>query len=171
MRRLLTRNYSGLLGSSVIAFVTRLLKTHVPQRFFLMNIVFPNSFICGVGWRIVQKISNKIDFCYFYRGVLFLNIHQQELDVAIAVVLMLQDPHGFRKIFIQGFFTDHQVQFFNGFAIFHTPQGTQEVWKIAEKHNPIVKFGCENPCIKVYFFYWTQVYLGSDLWIRVSLTH
>ena len=40
--------------------------------------------------------------------------------------------------------TDHQVQFFNGFAIFHTPQGTHEVWKIAKKDIPIVKFGCGN---------------------------
>ena len=91
----------------------------------------------------------KQDFSYFYRGVLFLNIHQQELDVAIAVVLMLQDPHGFRKIFIQGFFTDHQVQFFNGFTIFHRPQHTQGLWKIAKKDIPIVKFGCGNDCIKV----------------------
>ena len=45
--------------------------------------------------------------------------------------------------------TDHQVQFFNGFAIFHTPQGTHEVWKIAKKHNPLVKFGCGTYCIKV----------------------
>ena len=38
-------------------------------------------------------------------------------------------------------YTDHQVQFCNGFAIFHPPQGTHEGWKIAKKHNPIVKFG------------------------------
>ena len=28
--------------------------------------------------------------------------------------------------------TDHQVQLLNGFAIFHTPLGTHEVWKIAK---------------------------------------
>ena len=48
--------------------------------------------------------------------------------------------------------TDHQVQFLNGFAIFHNPQGTHEVWKIAKKPNPLVKFGCGSYCIKVYFF-------------------
>ena len=37
---------------------------------------------------------------YFYRSVLFLKIHQQELDVAIAVVLMLQDPLERTKKFI-----------------------------------------------------------------------
>ena len=37
--------------------------------------------------------------------------------------------------------TDHQVQFLIGFAIFHKPQHTQGLWKIAKKPNPIVKFG------------------------------
>ena len=50
----------------------RPLKTHVPERFFWTNIVFPNSLIWGVGWRIIQKISKKIDFCHFYMGVLSL---------------------------------------------------------------------------------------------------
>ena len=45
--------------------------------------------------------------------------------------------------------TDHQVQFFNGFAIFHKPQHTQGLWKIARNHNPVVKFGRGNDCIKV----------------------
>ena len=45
--------------------------------------------------------------------------------------------------------TDHQVQFFKGFAIFHKPQHTQGLWKIAKKDIPIVKFGCGNDCIKV----------------------
>ena len=48
--------------------------------------------------------------------------------------------------------TDHLVQFLNGFAIFHTCQGTHEVWKIAKKPNHIVKFGCGNGCVKLYFF-------------------
>ena len=48
--------------------------------------------------------------------------------------------------------TDHLVQFLNGFAIFHTCQGTHEVWKIAKKPNPIVKFGCGSGCVKLYFF-------------------
>jgi len=45
--------------------------------------------------------------------------------------------------------TGHQVQFLNGFAIFHTPQGTHEVWKIAKKPNPLVKFGCVIGCVKL----------------------
>ena len=45
--------------------------------------------------------------------------------------------------------TDQPVQFLNGFAIFHTPQGTHEVWKIAKKPNPIVKFGCGTDCVKL----------------------
>ena len=45
--------------------------------------------------------------------------------------------------------TDHQVQFLIGFTIFHNPQGTHEVWKIAKKPNPIVKFGCGNYCVKL----------------------
>merc|ERR1712208_5154 len=48
--------------------------------------------------------------------------------------------------------TDHQVQFLNGFAIFHKPQHTQDLWKIAKKPNPIVKFGCGNYCVKLDFF-------------------
>ena len=48
--------------------------------------------------------------------------------------------------------TDHQVQFLNGFAIFHNPQGTQELWKIAKNPNPIVKFGCGNGHVRGYFF-------------------
>ena len=45
--------------------------------------------------------------------------------------------------------TDHQVQFFKGFAIFHRPKHTQGLWKIAKKDIPIVKFGCGSDCIKV----------------------
>ena len=45
--------------------------------------------------------------------------------------------------------TDQQVQFFKGFAIFHKPQHTQGLWKIAKKPNPLVKFGCGNDCVKV----------------------
>ena len=37
-------------------------------------------------------------------------------------------------------YTDHWVQFLNGFAIFHNPQGTQGVWKIAKKPDHVVKF-------------------------------
>ena len=48
--------------------------------------------------------------------------------------------------------TDHQVQFFNGFAIFHKPQHTQGLWKIAKKHNPLVKFGCATLTVKLDFF-------------------
>ena len=48
--------------------------------------------------------------------------------------------------------TAHPVQFFEVFAIFHTWGYTQEVWKIAKKTNPIVKFGCGNDCINAYFF-------------------
>ena len=48
--------------------------------------------------------------------------------------------------------TDHQVQLLNGFAIFHKAQHTQGLWKIAKKPNHIVKFGCGNDCVKLYFF-------------------
>ena len=48
--------------------------------------------------------------------------------------------------------TDHQVQFLNGFAIFHTPQGTQGVWKIAKKSNHIEKFCCGSVRKLPYFF-------------------
>ena len=48
--------------------------------------------------------------------------------------------------------TDNWVQFDEVLAIFHTPQGTQGVWKIAKKPNPIVKFGCGSDCINQYFF-------------------
>ena len=46
---------------------------------------------------------------------------------------------------------DHQVQFSNGLAFFHTCQGTQHVWKNAKKHNPLTKFGCDFVCINIYF--------------------
>ena len=38
--------------------------------------------------------------------------------------------------------TDYWVKFDEVLAIFHTPQGTQGVWKIAKKPNHLVKFGC-----------------------------
>ena len=46
----------------------------------------------------------------------------------------------------------HLVQFDGGFAIFHTSQGTQEVWKIAKKPNHLAKFGCGSGNILKYFF-------------------
>ena len=49
--------------------------------------------------------------------------------------------------------TDHQVQFLNGFAIFHKPQHTQSLWQIAKKTNSIVKFVCGNECVKVFFLF------------------
>merc|ERR1712020_48332 len=48
--------------------------------------------------------------------------------------------------------TDYWVQFDEVLAIFHTPQGTQGVWKIAKKPNHIVKFGCGSLRINLYFF-------------------
>ena len=45
--------------------------------------------------------------------------------------------------------TGHQVQFLNGFAIFHKPQHTQGLWKIAKKPNPLVKFGGEIGSVKL----------------------
>ena len=48
--------------------------------------------------------------------------------------------------------TDHQVQFSIGSSIFQRPWHTQGLWKIAKKPNPIVKFGCGNGCVKLYFF-------------------
>jgi len=47
----------------------------------------------------------------------------------------------------------HLVQFDGGFAIFHTSQGTQEVWKIAKKPNHLAKFGCGSGNILKYFFF------------------
>ena len=44
------------------------------------------------------------------------------------------------------------MQFLNGFAIFHKPQHTQGLWKIAKKPNPLVKFGCEIGSVKLEFF-------------------
>ena len=49
------------------------------------------------------------------------------------------------------------MQFDEVLAIFHTPQGTQGVWKIAKKPNHIVKFGCVNNCANAYFFSENQV--------------
>ena len=48
--------------------------------------------------------------------------------------------------------TAHPVQFSELLAIFHTPWGVQEVWKIAKKHNPLVKFCCGSVEKKLYFF-------------------
>ena len=48
--------------------------------------------------------------------------------------------------------TAHLVQFDEVLAIFHTPQGTQGVWKIAKKPNHIVKFACGSLRINLYFF-------------------
>ena len=56
---------------------------------------------------------------------------------------------GFREKFYTHTYTEYWVQFLNGFAIFHTPQGTHEVWKIAKKPNPLVKFGCVIGCVKL----------------------
>ena len=59
---------------------------------------------------------------------------------------------GFRKKKYSHASTDHQVQFLNGFAIFHIPQGTQGVWKIAKKSNHIEKFCCGSVRKLPYFF-------------------
>ena len=59
---------------------------------------------------------------------------------------------GFRRKKYTISFTGHLVQFLNGFAIFQTPQGTQGVWKIARKPNPLVKFGCATLTVKLDFF-------------------
>ena len=45
--------------------------------------------------------------------------------------------------------TDHQVQFLNGFSIFHKAKYIHGLWKIAEKPNPLVKFCCGTYCVKV----------------------
>ena len=58
--------------------------------------------------------------------------------------------------------TDNWVQFDEVLAIFHTPQGTQGVWKIAKKHNPIVKFGCGSDCINQYFFQNFQCHFSEN---------
>ena len=52
--------------------------------------------------------------------------------------------------------TDHQVQFLNGLAIFHTPWHTQGVWKIAKNHNPLAKFCCGNVQKIKYFFHFFE---------------
>ena len=52
--------------------------------------------------------------------------------------------------------TDHQVQFSNGLAIFHTPWHTQGVWKIAKNHNPLAKFCCGNVQKIKYFFHFFE---------------
>ena len=39
---------------------------------FSTKFAFLNSLIWGVGWRIKQKISKKINFCHFSSGVLSL---------------------------------------------------------------------------------------------------
>ena len=56
---------------------------------------------------------------------------------------------GFQEKIYTHTYTEYWVQFLNGFAIFHTPQGTHEVWKIAKKPNPLVKFGCVIGCVKL----------------------
>ena len=45
--------------------------------------------------------------------------------------------------------TDHQVQFLNGFAIFHKAQHTHGLWKISKKPNSLVKYCCGTYCVKV----------------------
>ena len=66
-------------------------------------------------------------------------------------------PRKFYKAKIySAIYTDHQVQFSNGFAIFHKPQGTQGLWKIAKNHNPLAKFCSVNGRIFIYFFHFFQ---------------
>ena len=48
--------------------------------------------------------------------------------------------------------TDNWVQFDEVLAIFHTPQGTQGVWKIAKKPNHVAKFCCGSVRKLPYFF-------------------
>ena len=62
----------------------------------------------------------------------------------------------FQGRFYSAAYTDHQVQFSNGFAIFHKPQGTQGLWKIAKNHNPLAKFCSVNGRIFIYFFHFFQ---------------
>jgi hypothetical protein len=53
-------------------------------------------------------------------------------------------------------YTDHQVQFSNGLAFFHTSPGTQEVWKNAKNHNPLAKFCSVSGRKFIYFFHFFQ---------------
>ena len=66
----------------------------------------------------------------------------------IITVLCSENPISSKTrlefIFRLNIYTGHPVQFFGGFAIFHTPWDIQGVWKIAKKHNHIAKFGCVN---------------------------
>ena len=48
--------------------------------------------------------------------------------------------------------TDHQVQFSIVSSIFQRPWHTQGLWKIAQKPNPVVKFGCGSVRKFAYFF-------------------
>ena len=59
--------------------------------------------------------------------------------------------------------TDHQVQFLNGFAIFHSAQHTHGLWKIAKNPNPIAKFCCGNVRKFSYFFQKLRIFL-QKLW-------
>ena len=66
----------------------------------------------------------------------------------ISTVLFSENPIWSKTrlelIFRLNIYTGQTVQFFGGFAIFHTSWDVQEVWKIAKKHNYIAKFGCVN---------------------------
>ena len=117
-------------------------KPKYPKTFYYTLFFFPNSLIWGVRWWIIQKKLKKMNFVHF---LIFLMVREWiYVDV---------DRPRFQEKNYTTVSTDHLVQFLNGFAIFHTCQGTHEVWKIAKKPNHIVKFGCGNDCVKLYFFF------------------
>ena len=79
---------------------------------------------------------------FFYEGKITLGpfgTHYSEITVLSKT--------RFQEIIYTIASTDHWVQISELLAIFHTPWDVQGVWKIAQKHNLIVKLGCGSDCI------------------------
>ena len=98
-------------------------------------------------WFIVPKV------CCDLKGMVFTHLGPLGcITTAILSEHANQSKTGSGDKFYVAVFPAHPVQFREGFAIFHTPQDTQGVWKIAKKPNLIVKFGWKNGRRFAYFF-------------------
>ena len=104
----------------------------------------------------------KIEYLFIFVPYLSVLMVREWIHVDVEWIYVDVDRPRFQEKNYTIVSTDHQVQLLNGFAIFQTCQGTHEVWKIAKKPNPLVKFGCVIGCVKLYFFSENEIFFFKE---------
>ena len=117
---------------------------HFVRQFFFFLIV------SNGGWN--DESYKKIEYLFIFVPYLSVLKVREWIYVDVEWIYVDVDRPRFQEKNYTIVSTDHQVQLLNGFAIFHKAQHTHGLWKIAKKPNHIVKFGCGNDCVKLYFF-------------------